>query len=961
MDYVAYLAMGIGNGAVYAALGLALVMTYKSSGVVNFATGAIALYAAYNYAYLRQGKLLNPIPGFDAKIDLGTKLGIFPALVLAVLIATVLGILLYLIVFRPMRTAPALAKAVAAIGVMLVLQALIALRVKDDSPPVRYIFPQGGITIGSQRVTTDHFWLAAVVIGLAILAALVLRYTRFGIATEAAAESEKGALVTGLSPNRIAVANWALSSATAGLVGILIAPITTLSPFAYSLFLVPALAAALVGNFTSIGITVGAGLVIGMLMSEATRLQDVFSWLPRYGLGEAVPLVLILAFLLIRGQALPGRGALIRQDLGRSPRPNRLLVPTVIGVVVVIAALYLSSGSLRLAIVMSMIFGIIALSQVVITGYAGQVSLAQLTLAGVGAFTLARITMDWGLPFPLAPLFAALVATVIGVIVGLPSLRVRGLPLMVATLALAVFLEQAWFQNPDLNGQTEQLKNLNDGAALRIPDPKIFGIDLAVGSGDGYRISFGVLCLVVLVACALGVAFLRRSRLGAAMLAVRANERSAAASGINVGVTKLIAFAIASFIAGLGGVLLAYQQTLAAASSYAVLAGIGLFAAFYIAGVTSISGAVLGGLIAPGALLAFVMDRYVHFGDYYMLATGILLVLTVVTSPDGISGHLHRIPLPSWLSGRRAAPVSGGIGTAALADEDTAAVVAVADQVAADVAAVEPGTRPRPVFTASDITVAYGPITAVSGVDLDLRPGEIVGLIGPNGAGKTTFVDAISGFVPSTGQIRLGDVDLAGLVPHQRARAGLGRSFQDIELYEELTVAENVGVGVARGDRDVAGSVSRALRLLEISDLTDVIAADLSQGQRQLVSVARVLAGRPTVALLDEPAAGLDSTESRWLGERLRAAANSGVTMLLIDHDMDLVLRLCDRVVVLDLGEVIASGPPELIRNEARVIAAYLGSSDHEDHDGPADGNDDDGPAVVPHRAGSADDKETQS
>jgi ABC-type branched-subunit amino acid transport system ATPase component/branched-subunit amino acid ABC-type transport system permease component len=936
MDYVAYLAMGIGNGAVYAALGLALVMTYKSSGVVNFATGAIALYAAYNYAYLRQGKLFNPIPGFEAKIDLGTKLGVFPALVIAVLIATVLGILLYLIIFRPMRTAPALAKAVAAIGVMLVLQALIALRVKDDSPPVRYIFPQGGLTIGGQRVTTDHFWLAAVVIGLAICAALVLRYTRFGIATEAAAESEKGALVTGLSPNRIAVANWALSSAVAGLVGILIAPITTLSPFAYSLFLVPALAAALVGNFTSIGVTVGAGLVIGMLMSEVTKLQDVFSWLPKYGLGEAVPLVLILAFLLVRGQALPGRGALIRQDLGRSPRPNRLLVPTVLGVVVVIAALYLSSGSLRLAVIMSMIFGIIALSQLVITGYAGQVSLAQLTLAGAGAFALARITMDWGLPFPLAPLLAALIATLIGVIVGLPSLRVRGLPLMVATLALAVFLEQAWFQNPDLNGQTEQLKNLNDGAALRISDPKIFGIDLAVGSGDGYRISFGILCLVVLVACALGVAYLRRSRLGAAMLAVRANERSAAASGINVGVIKLTAFAIASFLAGLGGVLLAYQQTVATASTFAVLAGIGLFAAFYIAGVTSISGALLGGIIAPGALLAFVMDKYVHFGDYYMLATGILLILTVVTSPDGISGHLHRIPLPSWLSGRRATPVGGAIGTAALTDEDSAAVVKVADEVSSDVAAddsIEPGTRPRPVFTASDITVAYGPITAVSGVDLDLRPGEIVGLIGPNGAGKTTFVDAISGFVPSTGQIKLGDVDLAGLVPHRRARAGLGRSFQDIELYEELTVAENVGVGVARGDRDVAGSVSRALRLLEISDLTDVVAADLSQGQRQLVSVARVLAGRPTVALLDEPAAGLDSTESRWLGERLRAAANSGVTMLLIDHDMDLVLRLCDRVVVLDLGEVIASGPPDLIRSEKRVIAAYLGSADHSGSD----------------------------
>ncbi len=919
MDHFAYLAMGIGNGAVYAALGLALVMTFKSSGVVNFATGAIALYTAYTYAYLRQGVLLNPIPGFEAKIDLGTKLGVAPAMAIALVIATLLGIALYLIVFRPMRTAPALAKAVAAIGIMLVLQALISLRVGDDSPAVKYIFPQGTVSIGDQRVTTDHFWLAAVVIGLAIYSALVLRYTRFGIATEAAAESEKGALVTGLSPNRIAVANWALSSATAGLAGILIAPITTLSPFAYSLFLVPALAAALVGNFTSIGVTVGAGLAIGMLMSEVTKLQDVFAWLPRYGLGEAVPLVLILGFLLIRGQALPGRGAVIRQDLGRAPRPNRLIIPTVVGVAVAIAALYLTSGSMRLAIIMSMIFAIIALSQVVITGYAGQVSLAQLTLAGAGAFALVRITADWGLPFPIAPLVAALVATAIGVIVGLPSLRVRGLPLMVATLALAVFLEQAWFQNPDLNGQSEQLKNLDDptGAALRIPDPSIFGIDMAVGSGDGYRVAFGVLCLIVLTLCALGVAYLRRSRLGAAMLAVRANERSAAAAGINVGTTKLIAFAIASFIAGLGGVLLAYQQTLAAASSYAVLAGIGLFAAFYIAGVTSVSGALLGGLLAPGALLAFVLDKYLHFGSYYMLATGILLVVTVVTSPDGISGHLHRIPLPSWLRGPARATTA----------------MAAAEPFTVDPALVtDTGERREPVLAVNDVTVSYGPITAVSSVDLDLRPGEIVGLIGPNGAGKTTFVDAISGFVPSTGEIHLGDVDLHDLSPHRRARAGLGRSFQDIELYEELSVSENVGVGAARGDRDVAGSVSRALQLLEIADLADTLAADLSQGQRQLVSVARVLAGRPTVALLDEPAAGLDSTESRWLGDRLRAAANGGVTMLLIDHDMDLVLSLCDRVVVLDLGEVIASGPPDLIRSESRVIRAYLGSADHEEH-----------------------------
>ncbi|MFZ2509848.1 MAG: branched-chain amino acid ABC transporter permease, partial [Gordonia sp. (in: high G+C Gram-positive bacteria)] len=388
IDHLAFFTLGLGNGAVFAALGLALVMTYKSSGVVNFATGAIALYAAYTFAFLRQGELLNPIPGLPATIDVGGKWAILPALLLSVLIAALVGVILYLVVFRPLRTAPALAKAVAAIGVMLVLQALLALRVGTATPTVARIFPAETIKIGSISVPTANFWLAAVIVGLAVLAGLVLRYTRFGIATEAAAESEKGALVTGLSPDRIAVANWALSSATAGIGGVLIAPMVPLNPVAYTMFIVPALAAALVGNFSSVGLTVLAGLLIGMLQSEATKLQVSYDWIPDAGVAEAVPLLLIIIFLLVRGQRLPGRGAITRNDLGRSPRPNQILIPAVLGVLVAVVAIVGTSGSTRLAVVMSLIFGIIALSQVVVTGYAGQVSLAQLSLAGAAAYSL---------------------------------------------------------------------------------------------------------------------------------------------------------------------------------------------------------------------------------------------------------------------------------------------------------------------------------------------------------------------------------------------------------------------------------------------------------------------------------------------------------------------------------------------------------------------------------------------
>ncbi|ANY23620.1 branched-chain amino acid ABC transporter permease/ATP-binding protein [Gordonia terrae] len=896
-DHLAFLVLGLGNGAVFAALGLALVMTFKSSGVVNFATGAVALYAAYTYAFLRQGELLNPIPGFPATISLGSDLGVAGTLLISVVVAAILGVILYLLVFRPMRAAPALAKAVAAIGLMLVIQALIALRVGENAPSVGPIFKVDTFTIGSSAVPTDRLMLAVVIVGLAICAGLVLRYTRFGVATEAAAESEKGALVTGLSPDRIAVANWALSSATAGLGGVLIAPIVPLNPVAYTMFIVPALAAALVGNFTAISITVGAGLIIGMLQSEATKLQTTWDWMPDAGVAEAVPLILIIGFLLIRGRPLPGRGAVTRNDLGRSPRPDHLLIPGIVGVVVAVLALVTTSGSLRLAVIATMIYAIIALSQVVVTGYAGQVSLAQLTLAGVGAYALSRLTDDLNIPFPLAPLLAACAAMVIGVIVGLPALRVRGLPLMVATLALAVFCEAFWFRNPSLNGGLQ-------GAP--VDPPSIFGIDLGIGAGEGYpRIAFGILCLVVLTLVAYAVAVLRRSGLGASMLAVRANERSAAAAGINVGATKLIAFAIASFLAGLGGSLLAYQQTLATAGSYAVFAGIGLFAVFYIAGVTSISGAILAGIIAPGGVMYFAADKYASFGDYYMLVSGILLVLTVVTSPDGIIGYLHKIPLP----GRRRRP----------------APTQVDDQSVATAPVPSP-TNGKVLLSARDVTVRYGAVTAVDNVSFDLRSGEIVGLIGPNGAGKTTLIDAISGFATADGTVTLGGTTLNGLAPHRRSRTGLGRTFQDIELYGELSVAENLAIAARRAPGDTAENVRDVLAMLEIGHLSEVAAADLSQGQRQLVAVARVLAGNPEVALLDEPAAGLDSTESRWLGDRLRAARAHGVSMVLVDHDMDLVLSLCDRVVVLDLGAVIAEGTPDEIRRSPAVVNAYLGT-----------------------------------
>ena len=721
MTHVTSLLLGLGNGGVYAALAVALVLTYRSSGVVNFATGTIALFTAYTYASLREGKLLVLVPGLPTTVSLGHSLGFVPATLVALALTAVLGALLYAVVFRPLRQAPLLARAVASLGVLVVMEALIENRVGEAPVSVSPIFPSRSWHWGSALLLSDRFYLAITLLGLTLALTALYRWTRFGLLTRAAAETQVGAIVSGVSPERIALLNWMASAVVAGIAGILIAPISPLTPSAYTLAVVPALAAAAVGQFEFMIPTALAGIAIGMLQSEASTLSAQHPWLPQSGSDAIIPLLVIVGALLVAGRGIPVRGGLIRQQLGRAPRPRSLLVPTIVGTTLGVFALMVTQGTWRSAVIGSFIAAILGLSYVVVTGFAGQVSLAQLTLAGVGGFALSGIMNSWGIGFPLAPILAALIATAVGIVVGLPALRLRGLTLGIVTLALAYAIEASWFRN----GQ------FVNAAGASVPDPKLFGLNLGVGTGAAFpRIQFGLLCLFTLVGIAFAVARLRTSALGSAMLAVRANERSAAGIGVNVTRVKIVSFAISSFIAGIGGCLFAYRQSVITVVSFTALGGLALLATVYLAGITSVFGGILGGILASSGIAFLILDRTAHLGKWFTILSGVALIATLIRNPEGLASGGHDLARRVRVAIRstRARPLP-------LTQPEPLTIVAPVET---------PATGPA--LAVEHLSVRYGGVVAVSDVSLHVDSGAVVGLIGPNGAGKTSLIDAVTGF-----------------------------------------------------------------------------------------------------------------------------------------------------------------------------------------------------------------------
>ncbi|HRW38368.1 MAG: ABC transporter permease [Acidimicrobiales bacterium] len=640
--YLGYLLAGLGSGAVIASLALGLVLSHRTSGVVNFAHAAMGMYVAFAYFEFREtGELVLPFLGLPARIYLLPRPTQTTALIVAVLLAATLGLLVYLLVFRPLRQAAPLARVVASLGLLLYLQEIVRLRFPVSGAVAtrhRPVLADDPIDLLGTTVTQNRLLLLLLAVVAAAVLGAVFRFTRFGLATRAAAGNEKGALLLGISPDRLGAVSWAVASVIAGIAVILIEPIAGISATTTPLLVIPALAAALLGGLESFAITTAAGVAIGMVQSlilgwavrpDTTWLPD---WLPTTGIQQFVPVLVIIAVLVWRGDALPDRAAVSGRRLPPAPEPRNVLAWTVVLVGGAATMLATAGTELRHALIISLAFSLLTLSVVVVTGFSGQISLAQLAFAGVAGFASIRLT-EHQVPFPVALVLAATLATLIGVIVGYPATRVRGMSLAIATLAMAVAIEELVLASPPFSGG-------HAGAAA--PRPFLLGLDVGVGAtgSDNFRPAFGYVCLGVLTLAALGVVNLRRNRTGLRWLAVRANERAAAAAGIDVTRAKLGAFAVSSFLAGLCGVLMAFSVTTLSPTSFLVIGALVAVALTYLAGVSSVGGALLAGALAQaGIVTTLLSSKGGGDADTYVFAiSGIALILTAIFAPEGITG-----------------------------------------------------------------------------------------------------------------------------------------------------------------------------------------------------------------------------------------------------------------------------------------------------------------------------------
>jgi len=920
---------GLVNGMVFGLLALGVVLVYRSTRVINLAVGNMGL----------------PASGLMSVMVINHGFPYWAALAIALLTGTVIGAAVERAVIRRLFDAPRVIVLVATIGLAQLMQAVLAaLPDIDVAKGNRFPVPLGFTwdDVFGLRITGPKLTILVVVPVLAFGLAWFLNRTVFGQTVQASASNADLARMSGIDPKMVQLFVWTVAGLLSSVSLLLLSGnrgaltgMANLGPNTMT----RALAAAVIAGMVSFPRALIAGLVIGVVQAHVQ-----FNFLGQSGLIDFLLFVVVAIAVAFQSRGVADNEGSFSFSARRRPIPERLrevwwvrhLSTMACGVLLAIAVVLpmivtLPSRHLLYASILG--FAVCALSMTIVTGWAGQLSLSQMAFAGVGALIAAGFNRglevglgfgEWHLaslsiprvPYVVSMLLASVVAGGVAALIGLGALRVKGLLLAITTFAFALAAQQYVFKRPAFNGGFRQSIPFRRGS--------VGPLDLSS------QRSYYYFCLAVLIVLLLVVRQLRSSGIGRTIIGVRENEYTAAAYTVGPSRTKLMAFALAGSIAGMGGALLGglVQNIPYSDRLFQIGDSLRLVSMVVIGGLGTIMGPVIGALWVVG-LPAFWPEN--DLVPLFTSSIGLLILLLY------FPGGLIQIAYSTRDALLR-------IADARLGPADTSRVTAP------PAVAIGGGDRPAidgPAIAVSDVSVTFDGLRAVDGVTLEARPGEVVGLIGTNGAGKSTLMNAIGGFAPSEGTVEILGQEASSMASANRARLGLGRTFQAARLFPELTVRETVQVALeargrtgllstalflptaTRAERAKRSEADDLIGFLGLGRYGDAFVADLSTGTRRIVELAGLLALDARIMCLDEPTAGIAQRETEAFGPLLKQIQQElGATMVVIEHDMPMIMALSDRVYCLEAGQVIAEGAPDEVRNDPKVVASYLGTDE---------------------------------
>jgi ABC-type branched-subunit amino acid transport system ATPase component/ABC-type branched-subunit amino acid transport system permease subunit len=916
-DLPAVILLGTASGLQVGLLAVGLVLVFRANRFINLAQAQMGAVASCSLAVL--------VFRFDAPY----WLAVAAALALGAATGAVVERLLMWRLFQSSR----LALLVATIGIsQLILLLVLAGPLKPDAQRLASEgFPQPFATrweIGSAVLTSSQILTMVVAPLIAIGLSILLNRTRTGRAIRGAASNPDAARLSGISVRRTSLLVWTLAGLVSSVAAILYAPTQPAVGFSDSGpgLLLRGLAAALLAGLVDFRVAVAAGIGIGLLEQATVFYSDV------PGLTDVVLALALAAGLLLRWRTLAEasrgeEGLVVERSLGRlddaAQRPFVVRESGRLGwaallALVALAPLLPGLGTQERAVflVFMVAFAIAGVGISLLTGWAGQVTLGSFAFLGIGAYT-ATLVDGLGIPVILLASGAATAAT--SALVGSVAIRARGLLMGVVTLAFA-FAARSWLFRQGIFTE-------DASAIVSMDEPHLFGLRITTVRGL-YPIA-----VVVLVVVLLAVRSVRQSSVGRAIVASRDNSDLAASHGLPPLRARLVALGISGFVTGVAGALWAMAAGSFSFNAFEPSMSLVLLAVAIVGGLGTLHGPILG------TIAVFAWPYLVSGANTLPVrsfTSGALLLVTLLFVPGGLAGLLAQA--------RRA--LVGRFER--VSDDDVPADVpqpaALPAPLATDGDARPPATTAT--LVATGVTVRFGGITALDDVHLEVRPGEIVGLIGANGAGKSTLINVLSGHLPQAeGRIELAGQDVTGAGPEARSHGRLSRTFQDARLYPGLTVRETVlaaadarlpGGAVSAmtaspwlrmAERDKGARADEVLAQLGLTDRADTLVGELSTGMRRVCDLAAVVAAGPTIVLLDEPTAGLAQREVEAFAPLLRDLRDRvGASVLIVEHDMALMMSLCDRIYCLESGAVIAEGTPDEVRSNPRVVASYLGT-----------------------------------